>query len=86
MDTEVQSSILILEAEDITKALDILNEGFTFNRIKHPNLLNFLGCYMNEVAFQSNFLQEIDEEDSATGSSSLLDLKAISNLSGGITY
>ena len=47
VETDDRRTILILEAEDIHKALNILNEGFLFNGIPHKNILKFYGCYMN---------------------------------------
>mgnify|MGYP000217447265 CR=1 FL=1 len=56
VDSEKKKSILILEAKDLKKALDTLNEGFLFNGIRHRNALKFYGCYLNEVTFQNDFL------------------------------
>lgn len=49
-------SILILEADDLHKALEILNEGFLYNGLKHKNMLKFHGCYLNEISFSTELL------------------------------
>ena len=63
VDTEERCAILILEAEDLNKALNILNEGFLYNGIAHKNLLKFYGCYMNEISFQSDFMENPGESN-----------------------
>jgi len=40
-----------MEAENLTKALNVLDEAFKFNGVKHPNILKFHGCYMSESTF-----------------------------------
>jgi hypothetical protein len=63
VDTEEKRSILILEAEDMQKAIHILNEGFLYDGIPHRNLLKFYGCYLNEITFQTDFFTEEFEKD-----------------------
>ncbi len=54
---------MILEAEDIRKAIAILNDGFLYDGIQHKNLLKFYGCYLNEVTFQTDFLNDENEDE-----------------------
>lgn len=82
---------MILEAEDIRKALDILNEGFLYNGIPHKNLLKFYGSYLNEVTFQTDFLNDMDEkeddEDNNTIKESKIPLKNVEAFNNrGVTY
>jgi hypothetical protein len=63
VETDDNRSILILEADNMNKALNILNEGFLYNGLTHKNLLKFYGCYLNEVTFQSNFYEDDHEKD-----------------------
>ena len=54
---------MILEAEDIRKAINILNEGFLYDGLRHKNLLKFYGCYLNEVTFQTDFYTDDNEKE-----------------------
>lgn len=51
VETEEKRSILILEADNLSKALNALNEGFLYNGVAHKNLLKFYGCYLNTAVF-----------------------------------
>jgi hypothetical protein len=54
---------LILEAEDLSKALKIFNEGFMFNGYEHRNLLKFNGGYLNEIPISTGFFEDFQEEE-----------------------
>jgi hypothetical protein len=80
---------LILEAEDLHKALKILNEGFLYNGIQHKNTLKFYGCYLNEVTFSTGFLNEEGhdkEEDEDKEPGNLLPIKKQEGVKEGVTY
>lgn len=87
METDENRSILILEADTINKALNILNEGFLYNGITHKNLLKFYGCYLNEVSFQSTFYESENDKDPEEEVELKLELEDKNMISGtGITY
>lgn len=51
--------MLIIEVDDLKRALDIMSEGFKFNSLQNPGLLKFHGCYLEEIQGQvSSFLQD----------------------------
>lgn len=81
---------MILEADDLRKAINILNEGFFYDGITHKNLLKFYGCYLNEVNFLTDFYtddNEKEEDEENNENENKISLKKLEGLNNrGVTY
>jgi len=38
-----------MEAQNLPKALQVVNQGFLYNGLEHQNIISFLGCYLSEI-------------------------------------